>query len=300
MIFIVGCNNKSGNTSEDTSTETDVYYIDSAETTVVKQEFEPTGTTREELVEEYMKALQTEPKDIKLTKTIPDNVTLKEFSFNNDDQLTLNFDGNYSQLKGIEEVLCRAAIVRTLSQVEGVEYIEFYVNGMPLVDSNEKPIGYMSKDSFIFNAKEETKYYNDAKLTLYFANADGDKLVESNIIVTYDGSISMEEVVIQQLINGPLEKDKGVKLPTIPTDTKLIKITTKEGICYVDFSDKFLDKLPNITDEVAIYSVVNSLVELPNVNKVQILINGEKKKTYRENIPIEDFLIRNLEIVEGE
>jgi len=87
--------------------------------------------------------------------------------------------------------------------------------------------------------------------------------------------------------------------PVIPKGTVLNKVTTRDGVCFVDFNEKFMEKRAGITAEVAIYSVVNSLTELSNVYKVQFLINGETKKTY-QNLDFSQPFERNLEIVEGE
>ena len=48
----------------------------------------------------------------------------------------------------------------------------------------------------------------------------------------------------------------------------------------------------NVSTEVAVYSIVNSLVELDNINKVQILVNGEVPSTF-SNFTFE----RNLDYV---
>lgn len=300
MVMLSGCQNKTDNKESTNSKDKYVYYIDNDSTMIVKKKYEPKATTKEELVKEYLEQLRKEPKDIAIKKSIPDTVKVKKYTFEDESQLSIYFDANYSQLSKVEEILCRAAIVKTLSQIDGIDYIEFYVNDKPLTDSNDKPVGYMNAEDFILDSGSEITYYQDAKITLYFANKKGNKLEESHIIVTYDGTISMEEVVVRQLMKGPLAKDKGVKYPTIPEGTKLLKVTTKDGVCYVDFNEKILDKLPNITDEVAIYSIVDSLVELPNVNKVQFLINGEKQDTYREGIAIDDVLVRNFEIIDGQ
>lgn len=71
---------------------------------------------------------------------------------------------------------------------------------------------------------------------------------------------------------------------------------TKDGICYVNLDDNFLTVENNVPTEVTIYALVNSLVELNNVNKVQILINGEvpasfSATTYERNLDI----VTNLE-----
>ena len=67
----------------------------------------------------------------------------------------------------------------------------------------------------------------------------------------------------------------------------------------MDFNDKFMTKIQGVEDEVVIYSVVNSLVELSGINKVKFSINGEVKKNYGDGIPFEGLFERNLEIVEG-
>ena len=56
-------------------------------------------------------------------------------------------------------------------------------------------------------------------------------------------------------------------------------MTTKDGICYVNLDDNFLTVPDNVSMDAAVYSIVNSLVELSNINKVQILVNGEVPTT---------------------
>ena len=75
------------------------------------------------------------------------------------------------------------------------------------------------------------------------------------------------------------------------------KVTVKEKTCYVDFSKEFLNKQDDITDKVAIYSVVNTLIELPNVNKVQFSIDGEQVLKYNESMSFGEPFERNLDIV---
>lgn len=285
--------------SEDTGYK--IYYIDKEETEIVSEPYKPKNSGTDELIAEFLVQLKKSPKDIAYKKAKPDTVSFRSYVLKGD-QLTLDFDSNYLNLKGVSEILCRAAIVKTLCQIDGVNYVEFNVNGQPLMNNNEKPIGFMKKDDFIDNMGSETNYSN-ADMTLYFANEKGDGLIETHVKKSnYDGTIPMEQVVIEQLIKGPdfIEgaEEEGI-YATVPSDTKLLKATTKDGVCYVDFSDKFLNKLPEITDEVAVYSVVNSLVELSAVNKVKFLINGQEQKIYWEKISFDGFFERNLDIVKN-
>ena len=106
-------------------------------------------------------------------------------------------------------------------------------------------------------------------------------------------------MVLERLIEGPyaVEGLTGM-MDTLPEGTVVNKVSTKDGVCYVDFNDKFLNKRSDVTEEATIYSIVNSLVELSNVNKVQITVNGETKKVYT-SIDISGMLERNLEIIES-
>ena len=66
----------------------------------------------------------------------------------------------------------------------------------------------------------------------------------------------------------------------INPEIKIFNILTKDGICYVNLDSSFLTVVNNVSTEVAVYSIVNSLVELDNINKVQILVNGEVPSTF--------------------
>ena len=51
--------------------------------------------------------------------------------------LYLYFDVNYVSMKPEQEILCRAALTRTLTQIPGVDYINIYCGDQPLMDARE-------------------------------------------------------------------------------------------------------------------------------------------------------------------
>ena len=65
----------------------------------------------------------------------------------------------------------------------------------------------------------------------------------------------------------------------------------------MNFDENFLNQIYNVSTDVAIYSVVNSLAELTSVNKVQISINGETNLMYRESVSLSTVFERNLSLV---
>ena len=54
----------------------------------------------------------------------------------------------------------------------------------------------------------------------------------------------------------------------------------------------------NVTSQTVLYSIVNSLVELPDINRVQISIDGNTDVTYRDNVSLTTVFERNLDLVE--
>ncbi|HHT97571.1 MAG TPA: GerMN domain-containing protein [Clostridiales bacterium] len=290
VIFFVSCNKKNSNDK----TSVDIYYLNNSKNKIVSELYQPVARSKEGLARELLSAMNKEPKDISFVKALPDSLIVKDLIFMKDDRLTVDLNSSYSELDPISEVLCRASIVKTLSQIEDLKYIELTVNGQPIKDSYDKLIGAMTKDDFISSTSMETSY----KTTLYFANEDGTALLSYNTSLNYVGSNTIEEMVVQSLINGP--QVEGY-YKTIPENTEIISVITKDGVTYVNLNENFLDKTLNVADAITIYSIVNSLVvEIPHINKVQFLINGEIRKLYRENIDFDDFFERNLSLIDGE
>lgn len=290
-LFISGCGDK-----KVTQTGYNMYYINKDETKIVEEPYTPKSTTTNELVDEFLDKLDENPKNADYKKTKPDDVNLLNYSVD-EKQVYLTFDAGYYNMSSVTELLFRTSIVRILTQIPNIKFVSFYVNDKPLVDANGNVVGIMTADNFIENTGDEINSYKRANLTLYYANKKGNKLVETSVDVVYSSNISMEKLILEQLMKGPTS-DKVY--PTISPDTKLISVSIRDGACYVNFDEGFLNQTYELTESVPVYSVVNSLLELGNINKVQILINGETDITYREAIKFDTFFERNLDIIEND
>ncbi|HAU87327.1 MAG TPA: hypothetical protein DCW90_18135 [Lachnospiraceae bacterium] len=298
VLALMGCNKKEH--SENKKNEYEIYYCNSEETELVSASYEAKATDAMDLISELIDAMSKVPKSLQYKKVKPDNVELLTFELNDDGQLILHFNSNYSNLTGISEIFLRAAVVKMMCQIKGVECVEIYVEDQPLMQSADKPYGFETAEDFIDNTGRETNFSQNVTMSLYFANKKGNRLKEVDVSVTYDGTISLEQLIIQRLIDGPgviknIENEE-VKA-TIPKGTVVQKTAIREGVCYVYLNKKFMNKLPDITDEVAIYSIVNSLCEMSSINKVQFMIDGVAVPTYREKIKFDGFFERNLDIV---
>lgn len=296
-ILFVSCTVQSNGMLEE---ENYIYYLNNSETKVVRERYEPISKDTKTLIWEYFDVLKQEPSDFSYRSVLPKEVKVEAIDYEETGQLTVYFNSEYSNLKGIREILSRAAIVKTLCQIENVNFVQFYVDRQPLLGAYEKPIGFMTGEDFIDNTGGETNYYQNADMILFFADESGEQLLETHVSKRYDGTIPMEQLIVEQLIKGP-NSIEGIKkntyYPTIPEGTQVLKTTTKDSVCYIDFNEKFLEKADGITDEVALYSVVNSLVELSSITKVQFSINGIQQKTYCELTEFDRMFERNLDLV---
>ena len=171
--------------------------------------------------------------------------------------------------------------------------------GEPLTDASGAVVGMMRGDSFIDNAGKEISTYETVKLKLYFANEEGTGLTSINRNVVYNSNFSVERQVVEEIIAGPKVDDIGVSNvhPVMNGNTKVISVNIRDGICYVNLNEVFLNQSYQVMPEVTIYAITNSLVELGNVNKVQILVNGETNINYQESISLSTTFERNLDLI---
>lgn len=297
LSLLSGCQSQSTDTAADTQESQEgsqIYYLNKDETTVVPVSYEPEAAESGALIDELLEQLAASPEDTELTAVFTQDIHVAGYTLE-DGMLSLQFGTAYQNMKKEREILCRAAVVNTLCQVPEVEYISFLVGDNPLLDSKETPIGPMNADSFEENTGSNSSEVTESTVNLYFANAGGDKLVTETVIIRSSSNVSVERRVVEQLISGPLTEDA---YPTIPPETNLLSISTKDGICYVNLDNGFLAQGYDVTEAVPIYSIVNSLTEIPGISRVQILVNGETDLVYRESIRFDTIFSRNLDIIE--
>lgn len=272
-----------------------VYCLNAERTRLVKITFEiPDGET-DDKAEAVLEELAAPPDDIEYVQAIPEEVTVQECKTDNS-IVYVDFNAAYLELPPLEEKLTRAAVVQSLLLIDGLNGVWFTVNGENLKDSSGKIIGLMNTDDFVIDAGALSSY-ETATLTLYFANETGDKLVKQKVDVKYSSNVSKEKLIVEKLMGGP--KKSGAE-PTMNPNATLLSVTIKDEVCYVNFDSEFLTSAYDVKPEVMIYSLVNSLIEGTQAEKVQIMVNGEKNVTYLETVDLSQPMGQNLELVEEE
>lgn len=271
-----------------------IWYINKDETRLAYEYREMRAENTEGLLNEALEFLREEPEDENYKPPLPEDVRIESYEIEHN-QLYLNFSVEYMDMLKVYEVLCRAALVRTLCQIPEIDYIGFRVADQPLMDLRGKAIGLMNEDQFIENAGEEINAYRTADLTLYYTNETGDKLVSQRVPMEYNSNISLEKLIVERLIDGPPYEGA---YPTIPANTRLVSVSVRDGICYVNLDAGFLETGYNVTESIPIYSIVNSLIRNTDAQKVQVSIDGETNRIFRESISFDTIFERNEELVE--
>lgn len=278
LFLLTGCGKEERLENEDPC----IYYVNTAGTRLERRDYQFIGDSVEEKVENVLLKMQEETDTIEYVSPFPANLKVAKWEIEQS-VLNLYFGMEYEEMDSAKELLFRAAIVQTLVQIEGIDYVCIFVGGKPLVDHKGTETGYMNEDDFVRNVGSSLHSYQDGQIKLYFANGKGDKLVAEDISVRYNSNMSKEKLIVEKLLKGP---GKGEAHPVIPAQTEILGVSTKDGICYVNFSDQFLNTEYKMDPHLTIYALVNSIVENSEAGQVQILVNGETDVTYQGSIDL--------------
>jgi len=259
----------------------EVYYLVSANNSLkevrtnVPQEAETSN-----MAFHLLERMKEDPKKDGMISAVPADVEFLSVHLE-DKKAVVDVSSSYLALENAQEVVCRSAIVWTLTSLEMIDNVELTVEGRTLRNQQGKEIGVMNRENVRIDGDVPAETTEYAILKLYFTNADGTDFQIEDRVVEVNANQAREKTILEQLIAGPLEKGY---YPTVSADTKIRDVTTtKDGICYVNLSQDFLTKTAtaNINDVVTVYSIVNSLCELEEVDKVQFLMEGEKIEDYK-------------------
>lgn len=199
-------------------------------------------------------------------------------------QLMLYFNEAYMDMNKSTEVLMRAAVVQTMTQLADVEFVSFYIGEEPLRDNDGNAVGLMSAQDFVQNTGSSIDSYQTTDLKLFFADKEGKHLKETRKTnIRYNANTAIEKLVIEQLMKGTSATGSQ---SVIPKSTKLLGVSVKDGVCYVNFDSKFTTESYDLNPEVAIYAIVNSVIANSNVTKVQILIEGANDTLYKNMVDL--------------
>ncbi len=290
--FLTGC--KAEQEESGTGEGYDIYYLNASATQLVENRYQTETEDTEALVEELMEEMASVPPSLDCQSALPERMETYTFRLENN-VLYLYADASYAMMSAVREILCRAALTKTLTQISGVDYLSIYCGEQPIVDAAGNPVGMLSAADFVDSIRNVNSF-EKVELTLYFSNEAGDRLVPEKRTVVRSTNTSLERLVVEQLIEGP--EEEGC-FATLPENVKLLNVSVNDSVCAVNFDTSFLNNTLEVKEYIPVYSIVNSLTELSTVNRVQIRINGSQEAVFRDSVSLNTTYERNYEYIEG-
>lgn len=303
MIFLTACGRQETPKEEDKSLKRNqiyVYLTDLDRTGLVSRVYTlDQDSTLTQNVDSLVRYLTEALSDEEGQSPVPEGITYVENHLEQRrGRLAVSFDVAYDKIDADSMLFFKACVTKTLLQLEGVDAISLSLTD--IANTNEETatvVEYLDSDSFVLSFGKNSGYKQSGTIILYFANETGEALKEYRKIIEISNNTSLARIVVESLIEGP-ERD-GYQA-TLSDETTIRNISVKDGICYVDLSDEFYNADNPLRNDIIVYSVVNSLVELPTISKVQFLKNGEKQSFFRETMEFDGIFERNLDLIEQE
>ena len=184
----------------------------------------------------------------------------------------------------------------TMTQVKEIRTVVFHIGNDVLRDISGEPVGAMTGSMFI-NQLVGTNSYRYAALSLYFSNKDGNKIVREVRNVHYSSNTTLERVVMEQLLKGPMNTQL---LPILPEDVRVLSVSVEGNLCTLNLSKEFLNVrgAEALLPEVTIYAIVDSLCDMLDVERVQFQVEGQSNVLYKESLNLSGPFHRNSELIE--
>ena len=160
----------------------------------------------------------------------------------------------------VRSSLTCVCLTKTLLQLPSVRSVSVLLPG------SEEAITLTANDILL---ADSGMLPQEEQVVLYFPDAQRRYLVAQSISISEEDSQNKPAFILSRLLE---QSD----ISCIPTGTKLLSVTVENGICTVDLSSEFARN--NFTDfaseRMAVYSIVNSLTELPEISTVDLWVAG--------------------------
>lgn len=110
-------------------------------------------------------------------------------------------------------------------------------------------------------------------VTLYYADANNERLVTEKRQITYREGEDKYRVTMEELIKGPKDRDHRAN---IPAGTRVYGTIRQNSHLIVDLSSHFSRFGGSMAEILGVASVVNTMTQFSGIDKVKILVEGNE------------------------
>ncbi|WP_258358959.1 GerMN domain-containing protein [Moorella sulfitireducens (nom. illeg.)] len=262
-----------------------VYYLtgDGSYLVPVTVTFTPTREVAKVAVEKLLAGPRVED----LKGVMPDGVKLRDI-YILDDQQTVYVDLTKELLQLQDKQQAERAInalVLTLTGLDNTRYVQVLVEGQPVSEVGGLRLDMpLTRPAIVNNL---LKRENQEGVQVYFNDATVKFLVPVTVALPpgADGS-NLPRAAVLALLAGP-PPDSGL-VRTVWPGTRLLEFKIENGLATVDFSREVIGYGGGSTAEISfLNSLLFTLTQFPEIDRVQLLIEGEKREYLPEGSVIE-------------
>lgn len=220
-------------------------------------------------VEDVLALFQRRTRADGLRCALPDGVEVLSWT-GESGLVTLTLSDAFLTVAAMDQTAAVFAAVLTLCQLDEVDAVSIEVGGETLFHA-------LDAEDALLQDTDSDPYTR--RLRLYFASSDGQWLESEYHSLSLDDDSALERYVMEELLRGP--NDPALR-SAIPEGTELLSCRTDGGVCTVDLSAAFVENKPEtaLGERLAVWSIVNSLTALADVESVQLLCQGEAVDSY--------------------
>ena len=272
-------------------TNCELYFMNESETSIEAEIREIKYSDPNRLPENVLIQLMNGPEDKKHKRLISRDTKLLHM-INEDGRISVDLSSEFLGDNSAKNMQALYSIVKSLCSIDGIERVRVTVRGEGIPTTDGKTVDYLTASDI--NLSTDLNTIETNVIALYFTGKDSDKLYRTSRTVKVADQQPIEYYIVSGLIKGPAEKEYE---SVIDRKTELISVDTEDDVCFVNFSSSFVEKNSGDKAQLAVYSVVNSLTELNNINRVQFLIDGKKVHKFGD-MDIFGIYYRNNDIIE--
>ena len=256
-MLLSSCGSPKGN---DSITCTLHYYENEFRDSIAEKKVTFDNAPSTELVQRLFNLLST-PENDKSIPILTSDIKLTEARIN-DENCELILSSRYLELPEQKRAKLNACITKTICSIPDIERV--------VIICEDASISFTADD---FVTETPRTHHNMFTANLYFANDKGDALSKESRTISLESEESLEYLVLSELIAGPSDINSRQLL-----SEKIIinSVQVVEGVCIIDLSSDFISETEHteLAEQLTVYSIVNTMTELPMINSVNFLING--------------------------
>ena len=270
-----------------------LYFYNEQQTTIEAESRTIRYTDRQELAELIVKELIKGPESAKSRRVIASDAELISVSGVEDGEVIVNLSKEFQTGDKKNDVLAVYSIVKSLCAVRGIDRVKVVTDGTDILSEDGSIIGFLTDQDI--NLSTDTYNSEMREVTLYFPSTEGTGLGREIRSIRVTDQQPLAQYLINELVKGP--QTEGL-YASLSSETKINGVEIMNGICFVNFTESFTEKNTGSAEQekLTITSIVDSLTELENIERVQFLINGMRVNDFG-NINIFGLFARDESVI---